>query len=537
MSGYTPKNMVFDEEGRKKLMNGIAAISKAVKSTLGPGGNTVLIESPNHLHGITVTKDGVTVAKEVSLLDPVENLAVQMMRGASEKTAHVAGDGTTTAIVLTEAIIKEAYEKLMAFTNVNTTEFIKELNSVCGEVVNNLNSMSRKLSKKMLVDVATISSNNDKDIGALIAKTFNEVGADGVVTVEKSQTDDTYTETTFGIKLERGYTSPLFVNDQKKDECVLEDAYVLLTDHTIDNIMQIENILKPVINAGGKLLIMAECSQNVVNTLSANVARNGLSFCQIVPPQFGYKRGEIMSDIAIALGGKFFSESTGDDLSLIRMEDLGKVTKAIVSREETLIFSDAGDSEEIEGRVAELWGQHELAKTDRDFIESRIASLKGGIGVIYVGGMSDVEQKEKYDRVDDAVCAVKSALDEGILPGGGVGITQAFFKFLDKNTENVNSEVRAAAINCVGAALTSPMYALFRNAGLNEEEINVLWEKYMDPSRDLNKGYDIKNGQWGDMYKMGIIDPLKVTKNALLNAMSVATTILSTNAIITMARA
>ena len=295
--GYSPKDLHFSHKAQKKLISGISKMAMAVKSTLGPMGNTVLIESPSHTHGITVTKDGVSVAKSIQLLDPVENLAVQMLREAASKTAANAGDGTTTAIVLTEAIVTKGMELIK--DEDNKTQVLRDMVTLTNEVVDNLKKKTRKVSKQKLLDVATISSNNDRGVGKIIADTYNSVGKNGIVTVEKSQGAETSFETTNGLKVDRGYSSPLFINNHKKDECILEDVYVLVSDAEISNILSIENILKPIINEGKKLLIVAPCSQNVINTLAANVMKNSLKLCAIIPPSFGYKQHELMGDIAL----------------------------------------------------------------------------------------------------------------------------------------------------------------------------------------------------------------------------------------------
>jgi len=419
--GFTPKELHFSDGGRSKLINGINKISNAVKSTLGPRGNTVLIESPEHLHGITVTKDGVTVAKSISLLDPVENLAVRMMKDAADMTASSAGDGTTTAIVLAEALVNAGTD--MIGEMVNRTDVLRHIVDETKNIANMLKLKGKTLDSRKLRDVAIISANNDAQIGGIIADVYESIGRDGVVTVEKSKTSATYYETTQGIKVKRGYASTLFINDQKRDECVLEDTYVLVCDTEISNILQIENVLKPIIQEGKKLLMIAPCSTNVVNTLAANVIKNGLRVCTINPPDFGYRQHELMQDIAISVGATYFSEKTGDDLSHITFDDLGHCSKVIVGRDSTVIVKDDDEtSEEVKERVKQLQDAHSNAKRkeDKDFINQRIASLSGGIGVVYVGGHTDLEQKELYDRVDDAVCAVRSALEEGILPGGGL---------------------------------------------------------------------------------------------------------------------
>jgi chaperonin GroEL len=534
---YTPKDLKFDDEGRSKLIEGITKMSNAVKSTLGPSGHTVLIESPNHTHGITVTKDGVTVAKAIDLLDPVENLAVRMMREAADRTATEAGDGTTTSIVLTESLIRSAYDMFSLYPELNKTEVLRYLVSLTDDVVSSLKSRSRPLTKKNFIEVASVSSNNDRTIGKIIADVYKELGKNGVVTVENSDTVETTYETTRGVKVERGYLSPLFINNQKRDECILDDCYVLVSDAEVINLLTIESVLKPIIADGKRLLIIAPCAANVVNTLAANVVRNSLKLCAIPPPSFGYRTHELMQDIAVSVGATYFSEKTGDDLSIIQFEDLGHAQRVVVSRDETVIVKgEANNAEQVAARVDELRDAHKLAtrKGDKDFILSRIASLTGGIGTIKVGGNTDLEQKELFDRVDDAVCAVRSALQEGILPGGGVALYNEH-SLLDMRVSNddypSDSERAAAAI--LSQSLASPLKQILTNAGVSFEDI---YEKGMPLVTREGYGFDVKKRLYGDMIEMGIIDPMKVTKVALQNAVSVAATILSTNAIVTMAR-
>lgn len=851
-SGYTPKNLKFGEEGRTKLINGIRTISAAVKSTLGPSGQTVLIESPHHTHGITVTKDGVTVAKAVDLIDPIENLAVRMMKEAADRTATSAGDGpqpiysnvltpdgwksmsglsigdvicgthyshqnvlgvfpkgkleiyevvfgdgrvvecssnhlwtvttnygiektlttdsmlrdfvkaqsdgsnsykyfvrnhtvefnnsgnfpidpytlglllgdgslsgtgsielslgakkgwdvinsiippkgikisvqwnedknyfrakfngktedglsmfdliksvgllgtksdtkfipesylyssvenriklldgllttdgyinsrglfefstvsdkladdfqelilslgysfnrrlhnrdndinsysdksihriqqlkgykygskivdirptgittemmcikvsnedhlyitdgyipthnTTTSIILAEAFVIAGTENI---DDHNKTEVLRDLVKETEKVVVSLKAKSRKVSKNNLRDVATISANNDKELGKVISDVYKAVGSTGIVTVDKSQTSETYYETTMGLKVDRGYTSPLFINDQKKDECILEDVHILVSDAEITNILNIEAILKPVIQDSKRLLIIAPCSSNVINTLAANVMKGGLKICVIAPPSFGYRQHELMHDIAVSVGATYFSEKTGDDLSIITMDDLGHASKIIAAGDSTVIIKDeiAKNGEAIEERLTQLKDAYKNAvrKGDKEFVLSRIASLSGGVGVIYAGGKTDLEQKELYDRIDDAVCAVRSALEEGIVPGGGLALYEESLKY-DRNSKSVADRI-------MYQALRAPIMQILENAGKKLEDVyNFTPEHY-------GHGYDVKNDIVGDMYQLGVIDPLKVTKNALQNAVSVAVTILSTNAIITMAR-
>lgn len=526
-TGYAPKNLQFGEDGRKRLISGVVKMSKAVKSTLGPGGNTVLIESPTHTHGITVTKDGVTVARSIDLMDPSENLAVRMMKEAAERTATSAGDGTTTAIVLTEALVLGGLEHIKE--DMNRTEVLRQMVDISGMVVDRLKRRAKKVSSGMLLDVASISANNDREVGRIIADVYKDVGKTGIVTVEKSQTSDTYSETTKGLKFDRGYLSPLFINDQKKDECIFEDVMVLVADIEIANILQIENILKPIISEGKKLLLIAPCNVNVVNTLAANVMKGNLKVVAVPPPNFGYKQHELMHDIAVSVGATYFSEKTGDDLSHINYGDLGHAARVIVSKDKTVILKSGAKADEsvIEERVAQLWDAHRSAtrKADKDFILERIASLTGGIGVIFVGGNTDLEQKELYDRVDDAVCAVKSALEEGILPGAGKALfEESIFEMMENPTPE-----HSAAVKIVCDALKVPLVQILTNAGIKIEKVYV-------GEVAMGHGYNLKTGRFGDLVAMGVIDPLKVTRSALQNAVSVAVTILSTNAIITMAR-
>ena len=537
--GYSPKDLKFGEDGRTRLISGITKLSNAVKSTLGPSGNTVLIESPHHTHGITVTKDGVTVAKAVDLVDPTENLAVRMMKEAAERTATSAGDGTTTAIVLTEGLVKSAVDMLEENKSANKTKVLRSLVKLTTDVVDSLKERSRPVTKKMLFDVASISANNDESVGKIIADVYNKVGKTGMVTVEKSQTSDTTFETTTGIKVERGYATPLFINNHKKDECVYEDCLVLVSDAEIDNIHSIEKVLTYVVDPtkNRKLLIIAPTSQQLTNTLAANVMKQKVKICAIPPPSFGYKQHELMQDIALSLGATYFSEATGDDLSLIQPSDLGSAKNVIVGKDQTIILKDnlkAADA--VKKRVGELKDAAKLAtkKADKDFILSRIASLTGGIGVIRVGGNTDLEQKELYDRVDDAVCAVRSALEEGVLPGGGVALFNEHSKIdLSILNEEYDDADELIAATILRDALCAPVRQILHNAGGSFDDI---YEKGMAIVPKEGYGFDVKNAKYGDLIEMGVIDPCKVTRVALQNAVSVAVSILSTNAIITMAR-
>ena len=507
------KQVYFGDEGQKKLKNGIKIIAGAVKSTLGARGRTVLIESENHVGGITVTKDGVTVAKSINLYDPTENLAVMMMRQAADKTSTVAGDGTTTSIVLAEAIINAADDH--TDSNTNVIEVIREINDITAAVVARLSKMSKKVTGKKLYDVASISANNDKQIGKMISDAFNEVD---MVTVENSMNSDTHVEIISGMKIDRGYTSKYFINDHKKQECVLDNPYVLITDHEINNLSNLEAILAPIVSQGRSLLIIGTLGQNAVNTLNVNVAQGKIKACNIIPPSFGYRKKDLLEDLAVALGGTYLSEDTGDDLSLVTMSDLGKAAKVVIKKNMTVFMNVAEVKEAIDMRVADL--KHQVWETtdanDREFLKERIANISGGVGVIYVGALSDIEQKEKRDRIDDAVCAVMAAMEDGILPGGGVALLNCLDLVMGDSI----------AHNIMFDTLSAPFDQILINAGKDPHIVKL-------ELAGMGEGYDVKNEVYGNMMKMGIIDPTKVTKNALLNAVSVATTIMSTNAIIT----
>jgi chaperonin GroEL len=511
------KQVHLGDSGQEKLRAGIKKIAGAVKSTLGARGRTVLIESENHVGGITVTKDGVTVAKSINLYDPTENLAVMMIRQAAEKTATMSGDGTTTSIVLAEAIIDAAQSYIDGSTNV--TEVIREINSIAERIDAHLKRKSKKVSGKRLRDVATISANNDRKVGEMIAGAFEEVE---MVTVENSMNSETYVDIVKGMRVERGYTSKYFITDQKKQECVMENPYVLITDHEISNLANIEEILKPIVAQNKSLLIIGELSQNVLNTLNVNALQGKIKVCNIIPPNFGYRKKELLEDLAIALGGTYFSDDTGDDLSVVQMGDLGRAAKIVVRKDMTVIMQseEMGDTitDHVEVLKKVVLGTDQ--KEERDFLQERIANLSGGIGVIHVGALTDIEQKEKRDRIDDAVCAVQAAIDGGILPGGGIALLNSISLI---NDDSIASKI-------FRAALFSPFSQILENAGLDGlSEMTGFKNEY-------GVGYDVKNDRVGDMIKMGIIDPANVTRNALENAVSVATTIMSTSSIITNVR-
>jgi chaperonin GroEL len=419
--------------------------------------------------------------------------------------------------VLAEAIIDAADKYLTPEHNV--TEVIREINQLTSQVVDQLDKSSKKLSGKKLLDVATISANNDREVGKMISDAFKEVD---MVTVENSMTSSTYVEIIKGMKIDRGYTSKYFINDHKKQECVLDNPYVLISDHEINNLTSLERILLPIVQNNRPLLIIGELGQNALNTLNLNVTQGKIKACAVMPPSFGYRQKDLLGDLAVALGGTYFSEDTGDDLSLIDLEHLGKAAKVIVSKGMTVFMHQASREDAINGRIEELKELRDETTNaeDKNFINERIANLSGGVGVIYVGALSDIEQKEKKDRIDDAVCAVQAALEEGILPGGGIAL--------------LNAQKCIKSPNIASVILIEVLFAPFEQILINAgKDVGAIASNI---TNTVGFGYDVKNEKFGDMIKMGIIDPTKVTKNALLNAVSVATTIMSTNAIITNVR-
>lgn len=518
------KQLTFGPSGRQSLADGIEKMARAVKSTLGPCGQTVVMESQSHVGGMTVTKDGVTVARAIELSDPVENLAVRMMRQAADRTALVAGDGTTTSIVLTEAMVRTGLEA-MEERRMNKVSVLRELEGLRDEVISGLKV--HRMSKRRIKDVATISANNDRAIGGVVAEAYQSIGRGGVVTVENSPTTETYVRVTNGIRMDRGWSSQAFINNSTSDECVMEDVYVLCTDVEIGNILQIETVLKAVINGGHKLLLVAPVTQAVMNTLAANVVKNGLKLCVVHPPSFGYRQGELMGDLALSLGTAFFSEKTGDELSHITLQHLGRAERIVVGRETSVIIPGGERRQGVSERLTELNEAIGLAtkKGDADFLRQRVAYLDGGVAIIYVGGETDLEQKERYDRVDDAVCAVRAAVEGGVVAGGGAALLRAASFIKERTTDE-----GTLAYSMMIEALYAPFKAICSNAGLSSEETDRL---VLEVLSEPDQGYDVMGGVVVNMVDSGIVDPFKVTSNALTNAVSVASTILSTDTIIT----
>lgn len=513
--------------GQAELRRGMNVLADAVCSTLGPEGRPAFIESETAVGGIIITKDGVTVAKSIALEDPIQNMAVQIMKQAADRTAIVAGDGTTTSICLTRAILEESFEQIQEDNN--KSEVIKNIVSISKIIDKNLLSASKKITDKRLLDVATISSNNDKVTGKLIADAYSKAS---LVTVENSMTTTSYYEVIEGIKINRGFSSKFFITDHKKNEAVLENSMVLITDQEINTLESIEPVLAFCVQNNKPLFIVGELSPNVLNTLNMNVLQKRIKFGHCIPPAMGYRKEELLTDLAIALGAKYYSERTGDILTSISVDGLGFAKKVIIGQDNTIVLrAEDTDSIELDDHIIQLKESIKLQSNPSsiEFINERIANISGGIAVIHVGAETDIEQKELYDRVEDAVLAVRASLEEGILPGGGIGLIDACKDVQYKeNDEDYNT-----AVEIMNVALEQPFRQILDNAGI--DDLSEIVPKIEIKGKGV--GYNVKTKEVGDMIKMGIIDPTKVTRSALRNAVSVATTILSTSTVISNIRA
>jgi chaperonin GroEL len=448
-----------------------------------------------------------------------------MVRQAAQNTATQAGDGTTTSVVLTEAIIDAADEYMKAGANV--TDVCRSIVDISKQIDKQLVKKAKKLDSKTLRDVARISSNNDQEIGDLIADTYAEAS---FVTAENSMDWSTYTEVSKGVKISRGYSNRAFINDHRTQQCVLTDAYVLITDYEITSLQHMENILRFVIEQNRSLLIIGQLNVQTMGTILTNVLAGKIKVCNIIPPDMGIRKDDLMEDLAVVLGGKYVSGRNGDNLQVLEPAHLGKAARIVVSADGTVITPTEHFSE-VDTHIANLKSLIETTKNsaERDFINHRIANISGSIGVIYVGGNSDIEQKEKKDRVDDAVLAVRAALEEGILPGAGQTLIDAFKYVKQPDAIKEYSESYAIAYEVMQQAITIPFVQILLNAG--KDPVKVATE--IELKAKDGYGYDSKNDKYGDLIKMGVIDPAKVTRSALKNSVSVATTIIMSDASIT----
>ncbi len=520
-----PKNIKFREDARQKILKGVQILSNAVKTTLGPKGRNVIIDKS---YGAPhITKDGVTVAKEIELEDKFENMGAQMVKEVASKTADKAGDGTTTATVLAEAIYTEGLKNIAA--GANPSDIKRGMEKAVRCVVEELAKRAKKIQdKKEIAQVATVSANNDAEIGEIIATAMEKVGKEGSLTVEEGKGFTTTLDVVEGMHFDRGYLSSYFMTNAETQECVLEDAYILIFEKKISGIKEFIPLLQMVAETGKPLLIIAEDVEGeALATLVVNRLRAGLKICAVKAPGFGDRRKAILEDIAVLTGGQFISDELGIKLDKVDLNMLGKVKKAIINKENTTLVEGAGSKKEIQARIHQLRQQIQDATSDYDKekLQERLAKLAGGVAVIRVGAATEIEMKEKKDRVDDAQHATAAAIEEGILPGGGVAFIRCL-PALASLTEKLEGDEKTGA-KIISRALSSPLRQIAENAGKEGAIILQEVEKLKD-----NFGYDAREDAFVDMVKSGILDPMKVARCALENAASVAAMLLTTEAII-----
>ena len=514
------KDIKFDIEARDGLKRGVDALANAVKVTLGPKGRNVVIG--RSFGAPTITKDGVSVAKEIELEDPLENMGAQMVKEVASKTNDLAGDGTTTATVLAQAIVKEGLKNVAA--GANPLDLKRGIDKATKAIVKDLHKQSQTVEKgDKIRQVATISANNDTSVGELIAKAFNKVGKEGVITIEEAKGMETYVDIVEGMQFDRGYLSPYFVTDTEKMKTELESPYILLYDKKISTMNDILPILEPVAKSGRPLLIIAEdIDGEALSTIVVNKLRGALKIAAVKAPGFGDRRKAMLEDIAILTGGTVISEERGFTLENATLDMLGTCERVEIDKENTIIVNGNGDKSNIKGRIGQIKSQIEATTSDYDKekLQERLAKLAGGVAVLYVGAASEVEMKEKKDRVEDALHATRAAVEEGIVAGGGVALIRAK-SVLEKITTDNLDEV--TGIKIVARAIEAPLRTIVENAG---GEGSVVVNKILEGKKDF--GYNAKTDEYVSMFKEGVIDPTKVTRVALENAASVAGMILTT---------
>lgn len=520
------KDITFDIEARDGLRRGVDALANAVKVTLGPKGRNVIISKS--FGSPSVTKDGVTVAKEIELKDALEDMGAQMVKEVASKTNDLAGDGTTTATVLAQAIVKEGLKNVAA--GANPMDLKRGIDKAVEAIVENLSKQSKQVgdSGEKIKQVAAISSNNDATIGELIAEAFEKVGKEGVITVEEAKGTDTYVDVVEGMQFDRGYLSPYFVTDSEKMVTELDNPYILLFDKKISTMKDLLPVLEPVAQSGKPLLIIAEdVDGEALATLVVNKLRGSLKIAAVKAPGFGDRRKAMLEDIAILTGGTVIAEERGFSLENASLEMLGTCEKVSIDKDNTTIVNGAGDADNIKSRVNQIKAQIETTTSDYDKekLQERLAKLAGGVAVLYVGAASEVEMKEKKDRVDDALHATRAAVEEGIVSGGGVALLRA--KSALENVEAANAD-EETGMQIVARAIEAPLRTIVENAG---GEGSVVVAKVYEGKDDF--GYDAKSEQYVNMLKAGIIDPKKVTRVALENAASVSGMILTTECALT----
>ena len=514
------KDIKFDIEARDGLKRGVDALANAVKVTLGPKGRNVVIgKSFGAPH---ITKDGVSVAKEIELEDPLENMGAQMVKEVASKTNDLAGDGTTTATVLAQAIVKEGLKNVAA--GANPLDLKRGIDKATAAIVKDLHKQSQTVEKgNKIKQVATISANNDDSVGELIAKAFNKVGKEGVITIEEAKGMETYVDIVEGMQFDRGYLSPYFVTDSEKMKTDMENPFILLYDKKISTMNDILPVLEPVAKSGRPLLIIAEdIDGEALATLVVNKLRGALKIAAVKAPGFGDRRKAMLEDIAILTGGTVISEERGFTLENTTIDMLGTCERVEIDKDNTTIVNGFGDKAQIKGRVGQIKSQIETTTSDYDKekLQERLAKLAGGVAVLYVGAASEVEMKEKKDRVDDALHATRAAVEEGIVAGGGVALVRAKSVLEKLTTDNLDE---VTGIQIVAKAIEAPLRTIVENAG---GEGSVVINKILEGKKDF--GYNAKTDQYVSMFKEGIIDPTKVTRVALENAASVAGMILTT---------
>ena len=515
------KDIKFDIEARDGLKRGVDALANAVKVTLGPKGRNVTISKS--FGGPTVTKDGVTVAKEVELKDPLENMGAQMVKEVASKTNDLAGDGTTTATVLAQAIVKEGLKNVAA--GANPMDLKRGIDKAVEAIVADLGKQAKEVgsSTEKIKQVASISANNDEVIGELIATAFGKVGKEGVITVEEAKGTDTYVDVVEGMQFDRGYLSPYFVTNPEKMNVELENPFILLYDKKVSSLKELLPVLEPVAQSGKPLLIIAEdVDGEALSTLVVNKLRGALKIAAVKAPGFGDRRKAMLEDIAILTGGTVIAEESGYTLENATLEMLGTAEKVTIDKDNTTLVNGAGNGDMIKNRVNQIKSQMETTTSDydREKLQERLAKLAGGVAVLYVGAASEVEMKEKKDRVDDALHATRAAVEEGIVAGGGVALLRAKNVLATLKADNADE---ATGIQIISRAIEAPLRTIVENAGL---EGSVVVAKVAEGTGDF--GYNAKTDEYVDMLKAGIIDPKKVTRVALENAASVAGMILTT---------
>jgi chaperonin GroEL len=529
------KQIVHGEESRQAILRGVNLLADAVKVTLGPKGRNVVIEKK--FGSPTITKDGVTVAKEIELKDGLENMGAQMVREVASKTSDVAGDGTTTATVLAQAIYREGVKTVAAGANPMAMKrgIEKAVSAVCGafdkktgeRAKGELDKFSKPVSGEMIAQVGTISANNDDTIGHIIAEAMKKVGKDGVITVEESKTLETQLEVVEGMQFDRGYLSPYFVTDPERMEVSLENAYILINEKKISSMKDLLPLLEQIAKGGKPLLIIAEDVEGeALATLVVNKLRGTLQVAAVKAPGFGDRRKAMLQDIAILTGGKAITEDLGIKLENVQIGDLGQVKKLTIDKDNTTLVEGKGKHSEIEGRVKEIRSQIDKTTSDydREKLQERLAKLVGGVAVIKVGAATETEMKEKKARVEDAMHATRAAVEEGIVPGGGVALARCVAA-LDKLKLEGDEQI---GVNIVKRALQEPMRQIVENAG---EEGAVVLGKVLD-SKDTNYGFNALTNEYEDLVKAGVLDPTKVVRTALTNAGSIAALMLTTEALV-----